>query len=95
MIVVKVSTNGITIDGHAGYAETGKDIVCSATSVLVQNLINSVEALTNDSIQYQMQSGHIDITYKNLSKKGKLLVDSFFIGISGISRAYPDYVQII
>lgn len=95
MIVVHVSITGITVDGHAGYAETGKDIICSAVSILVQNLIRSIEGLTEDNIQYQIMPGHININYKNLSEQGKLLVDSFFIGISDIIRAYgKEYVQI-
>lgn len=95
MIAVKVSQNGITIDGHANYAEIGKDIVCAAVSVLAQNLIRSVEALTGDRIRYQIAEGHMDIRYENLSEQGKLLVDSFFIGICQIQEAYgSQYVQI-
>lgn len=95
MIVVHISTTGITVDGHAGYAETGKDIVCSAVSMLMQNLIRSIEALTDDQIGYRIEQGNIDIKYKNLSEKSRTLVDSFFIGISDIIRAYgEEYVQI-
>ena len=95
MIVVKVTQNGIMVNGHAGYAEPGKDIVCAGVSVLTQNLINSIEALTRDEIFYEVAPAQINIDYKNLSKQSKLLIDSFFIGVSEIQRAYPDYVQII
>lgn len=96
MIVVNVSTTGITVNGHAKYAEAGKDIICSAVSVLTQNLIRSVEALTDDSVDYEILPGHIKINYEDLSEKGQLLVDSFFIGISEIVQAYgEEYVQII
>ena len=96
MIEVKVSLEGIVIDGHAGYAKSGKDIICSAVTVLAFNLINSVEAFTRDVIVYDAdEPGHINIEFKNLSESGKLLVDSFFIGISEISRAYPEYVQLL
>lgn len=95
MIEVNVSETGITIDGHAGYAEEGKDIVCSAVSTLAQNLIYSMEALTRDAISYRIVKGHINIEYKNLSEQGKLLVDSFFIGICKVQEAYGEkYLQI-
>ena len=95
MIVVNVSTTGITVDGHAGYAETGKDIICAAVSVLTQGLVHSLEALTDDEISYHIANGHIDINYENLSDKGCLLVDSFFIAVSDIQNAYGNqYVQI-
>lgn len=95
MIVVKVSERGIQVEGHAGYGEKGKDIVCAAVSVLAQNLISSLESLTADPIDYEIQPGHISIVYKDLSERGRLLVDSFFIGICGIIRAYGgEYVQL-
>lgn len=95
MIVVMVSTAKITVDGHADYAEQGKDIVCSAVSVLTFNLIRSVECLTTDKIKCQADTpGHINIEFENLSEQSKLLIDSFFIGISEVATAYPEYVQI-
>lgn len=94
MIVVKVTTDGITVDGHAGYAETGKDIVCAAVSVLAQNLVRSMEDLTEDEIWYQTEDGRMEIEYKDLSEQGKLLVDSFFLGICAVAAQYPAHVQV-
>ena len=34
---------GIVIEGHAGYAEEGEDIICAAVSALAINFYNSVE----------------------------------------------------
>lgn len=48
MIAVSVRLDGITIDGHAGYAEAGKDIVCAGVTALTENLIDSIESLTKD-----------------------------------------------
>ena len=35
----------IRIDGHAGYAESGQDIICAAVSVLAQNAVNPLRHL--------------------------------------------------
>lgn len=95
MIVVNITQTGLTVDGHAGYAETGNDIVCAAVSALAQGLIHSLDALTDDRISYQIRDGHIDIEYENLSEQGKLLIDSFFIAVSDIQMTYGDqYVKI-
>ena len=37
---------GIEINGHAGYAEYGQDVLCAAVSALALNMANSVEAFT-------------------------------------------------
>ncbi len=94
MIAVSVRKDGITVSGHAGYAEVGKDIVCAGVSALVQGLIGSVESLTSDLIQYDITPGRADIYFKNLSGAGKLLIDSFFIGVCSIADEFPDYVRI-
>lgn len=95
MIAVSVRLDGVTIDGHAGYAEAGKDIVCAGVTALTENLIGSIESLTKDTIQYEILPGRVDIHFKDLSKDGKLLVDSFFLGISGIAQDFPGHVKII
>lgn len=94
MIVVDFDQTGITVDGHAGYAEQGKDIVCAAVSVLTQTLAISLDGLTNDRITLSQHEGHMRIDYKNLSERGQLLVDSFFIGICGVAESYPGYLKI-
>lgn len=94
MIVVNITPRGLTVDGHAGYAKTGNDIICAAVSALTQNLVSSIEALTEDKVLYQVENGHMDIKWENLSEQGNLLVDSFFIGICGISNTYGEnYVK--
>ena len=95
MIVVNITQTGLTVDGHAGYAETGNDIICAAVSALAQGLIHSLDALTDDRISYQIRNGHIGIEYENLSEQGKLLIDSFFIAVSDIQMTYGEkYVRI-
>ena len=94
MIAVSVRKDGIEISGHAGYAETGKDIVCAGVTALAQTLIGAIEALTRDEIEYERSSGRADIHCGDLSEEGKLLVDSFFIGICQIADEFPDYVRI-
>lgn len=95
MIAVSVRLDGITIEGHAGYAEAGNDIVCAGVTALVENLIDSIEGLASDTIQYEISPGKADIHYKDLSETGKLLVDSFFLGICGIAQDFPEHVKIL
>ncbi len=94
MIVVNRHDSGINITGHAHYAEPGKDIVCAGISALVQNLIQSIEELTTDQIQYVMSPGKVDINFGNLSERAQLLADSFFVGVGLIADNYPDNVKV-
>lgn len=95
MVSIEVTPRRLSVDGHAGCGEYGKDIVCAAVSVLVQNLIGSVKALTEDRISARMEPGHVNIEYGDLSEQGRLLIDSFFLGICSLADNYPEHVKII
>lgn len=94
MIEVGVRKDGILIKGHAGYAPAGYDIVCAGVTALTQGLVNSMEGLTDERIETNIEGGMVSIKYGDLSERGKLLIDSFFIGICMIADEFPDYVQI-
>lgn len=96
MIEVHITQNSLTVKGHAGYAEIGKDIYCSAVSVLTQGLLHSLNALTDDVVSVKIEDGYIDMRFENLSEKGKLLVDSFFIAVTDIQKVCDGkYVAIV
>lgn len=94
MINISKTDEGITLRGHANYAPHGQDVVCAGVSTLVQTLIQSIEELTQDKIQYSMSPGRVDINYRDLSERAQLLVNSFFVGAFMIASEYPDNVHI-
>lgn len=94
MIEVRIRPERIEISGHAGYAEPGKDIVCAGVTALTQTLIQSIDDLTDDEIEYRISPGKVEVEYRNLSEKSKTLVDSFFIGICLIAEEFPEHVKV-
>ena len=53
MIVVTITQTGLTVEGHAGYAKTGNDIICAAVSALAQGL---AKGLAQGQAQGQQQA---------------------------------------
>ena len=90
MIEVTVRKDEIKVSGHANYAAPGYDIVCAGVTSLAQTLIKSILDLTEDTIEYEMQPGLVEIKYGNLSERSRTLVDSFFI-----ADEFPEYIQIM
>ncbi len=84
---------GVCLDGHAGYAEEGEDIVCAAVSVLVINTFNSIERFTEDdfSCEAAEDGGYMSMTFSDvISDKTKLLLDSMLLGLGEIHKQYGD-----
>ena len=81
----------IECSGHAGFAESGDDIVCAAISVLTINLINSIDRFTEDKITCDQNEddGYISISFEQEpSRDADLLLRSFELGVDSIFREY-------
>lgn len=90
---------GFSLVGHAGYSESGSDIVCAAVSMLSTNAVNSIENLTDDEITYNVDedTGLLSMSFcdKEISSESKLLVDSLILGLESIRESYGDtYIRI-
>lgn len=82
---------GFTCTGHAGYAKSGADIVCSAVSVLVINTVNAIEAFAKEEMETitGQEDGVIDVTFVNpVNEKTKLLMDTMVLGLESIEKQY-------
>ena len=79
-------------DGHAGYADYGKDIVCAAVSALVINTINSLEEIAGEPIQVEADesSGRISCFFSQLQlrESSRVLMDSLTLGLGRIEAQY-------
>ena len=96
MIEVKVSKGLIDISGHADYAEPGKDIICAAFSMLVQNFYWSVNDFTDDCIVAITEEGQIkQLKLSTLSDGTKLLIQSFALGVTALAENYPENINIV
>ena len=91
---------GFDISGHAGYDESGNDVVCAAVSAIVINTINSIERFTDDetSCVSDEESGTIEFRFGKIpSHDASLLLDSMILGLEEIedSSEYESYIDII
>jgi uncharacterized protein YsxB (DUF464 family) len=79
MITISITSHKLTITGHARAGPHGQDIVCAAVSVLALTLVHSLEELTADKIEYEIEPGRISVEYVDLSEAARTLMKSFFI----------------
>lgn len=92
---------GFSLTGHAGYAESGKDIVCASVSALAINTVNSIERFAGDaaSVNVNEETGLLTFAFKNenVSDTAMLFIDSLVLGLTGIAEEYINdkYLQII
>lgn len=76
----------------------GRDIVCSAVSILSLNTVNSLEAFTDAkySVDYDTNGGFLKciINKDSLCEKAILLLSSLELGLKGIEAEYPKDISL-
>ena len=86
------------VAGHAGYAESGQDIVCSAVSALTITTINSLEAFTSQSFEINQdeEDGVITVNFlEDLEHDAALLMNSLILGLRSIENEYNnEYIHV-
>lgn len=97
-IVIKKTRHGeylgFTCMGHAGHAEaanTDRDVVCAAVSVLVINTLNALDAFTGVKMQVDSDEteGLIQCQFESgLGERAEVLMDAMVLGLKSISKEY-------
>ena len=86
---------GFEVQGHALFDDKGKDIVCSAVSILTINTVNSLEQFTDAKFTCDTDDGIAVRFEQEPDEKASLLLDSYLLGLQGISGEYPRYFRLL
>ena len=84
---------GFEITGHANYDEYGKDLVCSAVTILAYSCVNTLDKY-NDDIKFEDDG---DIMYVEVSENNtntNIIFDYFKTGIETLLGNYGSYVKL-
>lgn len=93
---------GYCISGHAGFAQQGEDIVCSAVSVLTINTVNAIEELTDTPFECQAdekKGGYLKVMFSDIKKgiknhDAEILLKAMLLGLEDLSKEYKKYIRL-
>lgn len=86
--------------GHAGYAKSGEDIVCSAVSVLTLNTVNAIEQFAEIPFRVEAdekKGGFLKILFPlegMADHDTQLLLKTLEMGLSAIETEYNQYLTL-
>ena len=96
---------GFEVSGHAGYAPSGSDIICSAISALAHTAIASLKELTGYDVRYDIRENEgymkcfimeVPTLNDNDKIKAEVIIKSFYIGCRQISDSYgKKYIKLV
>ena len=91
--------NMIRISGHAEYDDYGKDIICSAMSMLAINTVNSLQFIAEETfdVEQDEDEGLISAEFDHKpNEKAEILLASFELGVQGVIDQYGnEFVSLV
>ena len=85
----------ITISGHSGYEERGKDIVCASVSSIVITTINAIIEIDSDAIDYSDLDDKIIIRVIKEDEDVNKLINNMILLLESLEKDYKDFIKII
>lgn len=102
MISVKYNAEEyrLSVEGHSGYAEPGKDIICSAASILAYTLAQNLMFAEDDGIVQELQAnleqGNAEISCRPVAGQEEEIRCIFSVVRTGfllLSTNYPKFIN--
>ena len=85
---------GLEVTGHAGYDETGKDLICAGVSCIVFGLMNALDVYGDKVVIYQgdndIKITIEDVRYDIIQNYMQLAM----IQLETIAESYPEYMKL-
>ncbi|WP_052339908.1 ribosomal-processing cysteine protease Prp [Gorillibacterium massiliense] len=92
----KSTLYGFVANGETGFTQFGLDIIAAGVSALIINTIHSLNHLTKDDVQAEMQRNYSKCILPDLQMKNRgsieaiTLLKSLEIGLQSIQNTYGD-----
>jgi uncharacterized protein YsxB (DUF464 family) len=93
------SIYSFAVEGHADFAEYGRDIVCAGVSAVTVGTVNAIEVLLGIVPATRMKNGFLsarmpDHLSGDQQEKLQLLLESMLIMLKSIEQNYGNYIKI-
>ena len=87
----------VDLQGHAGYAEEGEDIVCAAVSrsvQLIHALLYDVQRIPVDTL-IEDEGAHIRLTLpEGRRAAGQDALRAFWLHLTELEQNYPEFINV-
>ncbi len=87
------------ISGHAEYDNYGKDIICSAVSMIGINTVNSLSILAEETFEVEQDEdlGLLEVIFDHRpNERADILLRSLELGIQGVIDQYgSEFVSLV
>ncbi len=87
---------GFRVSGHAGYAESGSDVVCAGVTTAVQIIANGITECAGIAAEVQVQENLVSLLLPETchDESAFLLLEAFELQMGIMAQEYKEYVSL-
>ena len=92
---------GCRLEGHSGWADSGRDIVCAAASILGCTCVNALESVCGvvpENVEVGEEEGILNFDLPEAApekdQKAQVLMQALEQGLKDLTEQYPKYVKL-
>ncbi len=88
---------GFKVQGHAGFAEHGQDIVCAGVSALTQGALMGLQDALGNQVSFVKRPGFLEIRIspeKACEIAPQAILRTLELGLMSIAKAYRGYMEV-
>ncbi|MBO4893982.1 MAG: ribosomal-processing cysteine protease Prp [Clostridia bacterium] len=87
--------SGFSLEGHSGFEDEGKDIVCAAVSSAAYMAVNTLTDVINEEAQVKESEGKLELKVACPSPTAGAVLRGLEIHLKNLSDQYPENVTVI
>jgi len=84
----------IHLNGHAEFAEFGKDIVCAGVSSILTTTVNGILRLHPNAITYNQNQDKFSVIKKEKDKTTNVLLENMIDLLKELEQNYPKNIKV-
>lgn len=84
--------------GHAGWADSGDDVVCAAVSTMLQAAWLGLSEVLQVDIAATRQAGRLELQWPAESRDDpgvRALIETVVLSVERIAAQYPEHVEVV
>lgn len=88
-----------TVEGHAGYAQSGKDIYCAGVSAVTQTTLLGLLNQMEQKPRYKVEKGLLtceladQLSIKD-RERARVILNTMALGLTAMQEAYGEHLKI-
>lgn len=83
----------VSVEGHAGYAEEGSDIVCAAVSSLAQGALLGVRKVAGIDAESRVSEGRLTFRLPEYNEKSDAILETMRLALRDVMEGYRRYIR--